>query len=141
MFVQIGMPRVLFSQTPNHILIQASLVLCSFLMKQSFSGHPRYRTLVQNIRARRGRKVIINIPILKDVNTPDPFVEKFTAEEDVGGEAAAAAKADHVYMDAMGFGMGCCCLQVTFQQRIWSVDIFQNRMLIMTFLPLLARMF
>jgi glutamate--cysteine ligase catalytic subunit len=80
-----------------------------------FSGHPRYRTLAQNIRARRRRKVIINIPILKDVNTPDPFIEKFTAEEDVGGEAAAAAKADHVYMDAMGFGMGCCCLQVTFQ--------------------------
>jgi glutamate--cysteine ligase catalytic subunit len=22
---------------------------------------------------------------------------------------------DHVYMDAMGFGMGCCCLQITFQ--------------------------
>ncbi|CAH1980041.1 unnamed protein product [Acanthoscelides obtectus] len=22
---------------------------------------------------------------------------------------------DHVYMDAMGFGMGCCCLQLTFQ--------------------------
>lgn len=25
------------------------------------------------------------------------------------------AKDDHVYMDAMCFGMGCCCLQVTFQ--------------------------
>jgi hypothetical protein len=26
-----------------------------------------------------------------------------------------AALIDHIYMDAMGFGMGCCCLQVTFQ--------------------------
>lgn len=26
-----------------------------------------------------------------------------------------AALPDHVYMDAMGFGMGCCCLQLTFQ--------------------------
>jgi hypothetical protein len=26
-----------------------------------------------------------------------------------------AALNDHVYMDAMGFGMGCCCLQLTFQ--------------------------
>lgn len=26
-----------------------------------------------------------------------------------------AALTDHVYMDAMGFGMGCCCLQLTFQ--------------------------
>ncbi|KAJ3238502.1 hypothetical protein HDU78_003457 [Chytriomyces hyalinus] len=25
------------------------------------------------------------------------------------------AKPDHIYMDAMCFGMGCCCLQVTFQ--------------------------
>lgn len=26
-----------------------------------------------------------------------------------------AALQDHIYMDAMGFGMGCCCLQITFQ--------------------------
>lgn len=75
-----------------------------------FSGHPRFRTLVQNIRSRRGRKVIINIPVFKDTNTKDPFLEVFEDEE-----AIAAQKADHVYMDAMGFGMGCCCLQVTFQ--------------------------
>ena len=28
------------------------------------------------------------------------------------GEGARAALADHIYLDAMGFGMGCCCLQV-----------------------------
>jgi glutamate--cysteine ligase catalytic subunit len=80
-----------------------------------FPGHPRYRTLAQNIRARRGRKVILNIPVYKDVKTPDPFIEEFPVDDDVGGEAAAASKSDHVYLDAMGFGMGCCCLQVTFQ--------------------------
>jgi Glutamate-cysteine ligase len=26
-----------------------------------------------------------------------------------------AALRDHIYMDAMGFGMGCSCLQITFQ--------------------------
>ncbi|KAJ2908351.1 glutamate--cysteine ligase, partial [Coemansia aciculifera] len=26
-----------------------------------------------------------------------------------------AALPDHIYMDAMGFGMGCCCLQITLQ--------------------------
>lgn len=26
-----------------------------------------------------------------------------------------AALLDHIYMDAMGFGMGCSCLQLTFQ--------------------------
>ena len=29
-------------------------------------------------------------------------------------------KEDHIYLDAMGFGMGCCCLQVTFQAQ--SID-------------------
>lgn len=85
-----------------------------------FSGHPRFKTLVQNIRARRGRKVIINIPVFKDVKTADPFVESFPPEVDVNGEAAAASKSDYVYMDAMGFGMGCCCLQVVIQAFIHS---------------------
>jgi hypothetical protein len=31
------------------------------------------------------------------------------------GESARAALPDHIYMDAMAFGMGCCCLQMTFQ--------------------------
>ncbi|RWS26456.1 glutamate--cysteine ligase catalytic subunit-like protein [Leptotrombidium deliense] len=76
-----------------------------------FGGHPRFKlTLAQNIRKRRGRKVIINIPIYRDVNTKDPFLEHFNDEE-----AEDSARADHIYMDAMGFGMGCCCLQVTFQ--------------------------
>lgn len=35
----------------------------------------------------------------------------------IGGDADSlnAALPDHVYMDAMAFGMGCCCLQMTFQ--------------------------
>lgn len=28
---------------------------------------------------------------------------------------SGAALPDHIYLDAMGFGMGCCCLQLTFQ--------------------------
>ncbi|KAK3741242.1 hypothetical protein QZH41_008183, partial [Actinostola sp. cb2023] len=69
-------------------------------------------TLSQNIRERRGSKVAINVPIFKDVNTPSPFIEDFPAVE---GEGASAAKPDHIYLDAMGFGMGCSCLQMTFQ--------------------------
>ncbi|XP_077488541.1 glutamate--cysteine ligase [Amblyomma americanum] len=80
----------------------------------TFAGHPRFNTLVRNIRERRGKKVVINVPIFKDKNTPSPFVEDFTKLGD-DGEAAKAALPDHVYMDAMGFGMGSCCLQVTFQ--------------------------
>ena len=47
--------------------------------------------------------------VFKDVKTPSPFIEKFP---DVQGEGARAAKPDHIYLDAMGFGMGMSCLQV-----------------------------
>jgi len=75
-----------------------------------YQGHPRFRNLVRNIRGRRGEKVAINVPIFKDENTPSPFIEKIDDEE-----SAKAAKPDHIYLDHMGFGMGCCCLQMTFQ--------------------------
>ncbi|CAK9816605.1 Glutamate--cysteine ligase catalytic subunit [Anthophora plagiata] len=78
-----------------------------------YLGHPRFKTLTRNIRQRRGEKVVINIPIYKDKNVPSPFKEDFgTLAND---ESSSAAKEDHIYMDAMGFGMGCCCLQLTFQ--------------------------
>lgn len=79
-----------------------------------YLGHPRFKTLTRNIRQRKKEKVAINIPIYKDMYTPTPFVEDFQRMGD-DGEALRASKPDHVYMDAMGFGMGCCCLQVTFQ--------------------------
>ncbi|KAH9508373.1 hypothetical protein Btru_050936 [Bulinus truncatus] len=77
-------------------------------------GHPRFKTLTRNIRCRRKEKVAINVPIFKDVNTKSPFVEDFSALGD-NGSSASAALPDHIYMDCMGFGMGNCCLQVTFQ--------------------------
>jgi len=54
--------------------------------------------------------------VFSDVNTQRPFVEQFPTFESVeGAEYASAALPDHIYMDAMAFGMGCCCLQMTFQ--------------------------
>lgn len=69
--------------------------------------HPRFRNLSQNIRERRGEKVCINLPVYRDVNTEIPVDDSYLRSK--------AAKPDHVYLDAMGFGMGCCCLQLTFQ--------------------------
>ena len=43
-----------------------------------------------------------------------PHVEDFSLLGD-DGERGAGALEDHVYLDCMGFGMGCSCLQVTFQ--------------------------
>ncbi|XP_042704739.2 glutamate--cysteine ligase catalytic subunit isoform X1 [Chrysemys picta bellii] len=83
-----------------------------FFPDDAINKHPRFSTLTRNIRHRRGEKVVINVPIFKDKNTPSPLIETFPRDD---GEAAKAAKPDHIYMDAMGFGMGNCCLQVTFQ--------------------------
>jgi hypothetical protein len=106
-----------------------------------------FRTLTANIRQRRGSKVSLNMPIFHDTNTPRPFIDPsipwdrnlfpgdkgqsrvspisnladdvslmiFTSEAKEG-----AALPDHIYMDSMGFGMGCCCLQITFQT--YNVD-------------------
>lgn len=68
-----------------------------------YPGHPRFKTLTRNIRQRRGEKVSINLPIFKDKNTLIPV------------DGSLPDKPDYVHMDAMGFGMGCCCLQLTFQ--------------------------
>ena len=51
--------------------------------------------------------------VYKDKNVPNPFKEDFGPL--IENESSCAAKEDHIYMDAMGFGMGCCCLQLTFQ--------------------------
>ncbi|KAH9383747.1 hypothetical protein HPB48_025513 [Haemaphysalis longicornis] len=79
-----------------------------------YPAHPRFRTLSRNIRMRRGKRVVINAPIFRDANTAEPFVEDLTS---LGAdqEAELAALPNHVYMDAMGFGMGNCCLQLTLQ--------------------------
>ncbi|OLY82461.1 Glutamate-cysteine ligase [Smittium mucronatum] len=84
-----------------------------FLPDQIINPHPRFRQ-------RRGSKVEINTPIFHDVNTPAPFIDpSITWDRDLfPGDSEAkngAAKPNHIYMDATGFGMGCCCLQVTFQ--------------------------
>ncbi|VDM18101.1 unnamed protein product [Wuchereria bancrofti] len=89
-----------------------------------YAGHPRFRNLVRNIKQRRGEKVVINVPIYKDINTPNPYQENFAQAKD-GGQSALAAKPDHIYMDHMGFGMGCCCLQVTFQVIFFFFFLFK----------------
>lgn len=46
-----------------------------------------------------------------DENTSRPFRTEGLKTE----ESQRAQMDDHIYMDAMGFGMGNSCLQVTFQ--------------------------
>lgn len=73
--------------------------------------HPRFKTIAKNIRHRRGSRIDINCPIFKDKNTNIPVA------------GSLPNKPDAVHMDATGFGMGCCCLQVTFQVSAMTIDI------------------
>ncbi|KAF8829034.1 hypothetical protein HHX47_DHR3001132 [Lentinula edodes] len=91
-----------------------------FLPEQITNPHARFPTLTANIRRRRGSKVAINLPIFVDEKTPRPFIDptipwdRSIYAEDPEAKNGAALP-DHIYMDAMGFGMGCCCLQLTYQ--------------------------
>ncbi|KAL8947953.1 MAG: hypothetical protein Q9222_005812 [Ikaeria aurantiellina] len=93
-----------------------------FLPDEIANPHIRFPTLAANIRARRGRKVEINVPVFKDENTTWPFsdptvdydLHRWPEDDDVRN---GAVKENHIYMDAMAFGMGSCCLQITFQAK------------------------
>lgn len=88
-----------------------------FLPDEVINRHVRFPTLTANIRERRGEKVCINIPMYKDVNTPDHdttvYERNWFIPEDM--ESLKASKPGHIYLDAMGFGMGSSCLQMTYQ--------------------------
>jgi glutamate--cysteine ligase catalytic subunit len=88
-----------------------------FVSDNIINPHPRFATLTANIRKRRGSKVDIRVPLFKDENTPE-FQD--------GGETP------DIHMDAMAFGMGCCCLQVTFQ----ASDVMESRYLYDQLAPL-----
>ncbi|KAI0985965.1 hypothetical protein GJ496_007846 [Pomphorhynchus laevis] len=110
---------------PSHVIESSSNKLSSYIPVEAITqGHPRFRTLAENIRQRRGDKVRIDVPIFKDVNTMSPFID-WTAISD-------QPLVDHIYMDAMGFGMGSSCLQVTFQ----AADVNEARYLYDQLCPL-----
>lgn len=93
-----------------------------FVPDEIANPHIRFPTLAANIRARRGRKVEINVPIFHDKNTAKPWkdptvkydLHNWPEDDDV---RKGAVKEDCIYMDAMAFGMGSCCLQITFQAK------------------------
>lgn len=117
-FPRLGVPGV-FTE-PHYDPANAVSSHSLFLPEEITNPHARFPTLTANIRRRRGSKVAINLPLFIDERTPRPFVdptipwEREIYPEDPEAKNGAALP-DHVYMDAMGFGMGCSCLQLTFQ--------------------------
>ncbi|KAK2754704.1 Zn finger-containing GTPase- Activating Protein for ARF [Arachnomyces sp. PD_36] len=108
--------------TYPHYPVSGSALRSQFVPDEIANPHIRFPTLAANIRGRRGRKVELNVPVFKDKNTPWPFkdptvnydMHNWPEDDDVRN---GAAKEGHVYMDAMAFGMGSCCLQITFQAK------------------------
>ena len=82
------------------------------------SPHPRFLGLAQSIRERRQEKVNIKVPL---------YIDKFTNLEPTENERHAG----FIHMDAMHFGMGCCCLQLTYETQ--SID--HGRYLYDMFIP------
>lgn len=88
-----------------------------FLPDEIINRHVRFPTLTANIRKRRGHKVAINLPLYPDAHTKlvDDSIPHRSLFASDAEPALGAAVPGHVYMDAMGFGMGSSCLQVTMQ--------------------------
>eukprot|EP00494_Astrolonche_serrata_P029917 UN30184 len=93
-----------FLEDKNQVL-KGPIANSQYVSDAVINPHPRFGCLTQNIRERRGENVDIRIPIFRDEKT-DPKVKD-------------------IHMDAMVFGMGCSCLQVTFQAR----NLFEARCL------------
>ena len=108
-----------------------------FIADDTTTQRIRYISTAKNVRARRGRKVQINVPIFRDRKTPWPFhgpsvdynLHTYPEDEE---PRKGAAEPNHIYMDAQPFGSGTCCLQVTLQAR----NIDEARKLYDRLLPL-----
>jgi glutamate--cysteine ligase catalytic subunit len=93
-----------------------------FVPDEIANPHIRFPTLAANIRWRRGRKVQVNVPVFRDENTTWPWkdptvnydLHNWPEDDDVRN---GAAPDNCIHMDAMAFGMGSCCLQITFQAK------------------------
>ena len=117
-FPRLGLPDTIKPDYPP----SGPALRSQFVPDEIANPHIRFPTLAANIRSRRGRKVELNVPVFKDKNTPSPFsdptvnydLHEWPEDNDVRN---GAVKLNSVYMDAMAFGMGSCCLQITFQAK------------------------
>ena len=106
-----------------------------YVPDEIINPHRRFGTLTANIRERRGSNVEILLPIFPDSATavrhatplphrPSLSLSLCLSLSLSGIDTRVSLQGDelrphanHVHLDAMGFGMGCCCLQCTFQAK------------------------
>ncbi|KAF0488248.1 GCS-domain-containing protein [Gigaspora margarita] len=99
-FPRLGCPGQFL--VPRHELFGPKLKSL-FLPDEAMNPHIKFGAMNDAIKDRRGSKVAVNIPIFHDKKSPNLFLE------------CEDALPDHIYMDSLAFGAGCCCLQTTIQ--------------------------
>lgn len=118
-FPRLGVPGVF---TDPYYPPSGPKLRSQFVPDEIANPHIRFPTLAANIRWRRGRKVQVNVPVFHDEKTPNPWkdptvnydLHNWPEDDDVRN---GAAPDNFIHMDAMAFGMGSCCLQITFQAK------------------------
>lgn len=102
-----------------------------FVPDSVINPHPRFGALTRNIRARRGRKVDIRVPLFKDTHTPEflrspvsPSSSSSNGSSDDGASVLhSSTNIDGVtlevdtdiHMDCMAFGMGMVRISSSFK--------------------------
>lgn len=117
-FPLLGVANTIHDPKPFAVPHSQSKYLPDFVI----NPHPRFAALTENIRSRRQEKVNIRVPLFQDINTPE-FLEGDAKSQFKLRENYELENDTFIHMDAMGFGMGMCCLQVTFQAR----DVDESR--------------
>eukprot|EP01053_Blabericola_migrator_P002057 Blabericola_migrator_1__2056@NODE_1564_length_4265_cov_755_051453_g1023_i0_p1_GENE_NODE_1564_length_4265_cov_755_051453_g1023_i0NODE_1564_length_4265_cov_755_051453_g1023_i0_p1_ORF_typecomplete_len791_score171_19GCS/PF03074_16/7_5e123GCS2/PF04107_13/11GCS2/PF04107_13/0_015UPF0172/PF03665_13/0_27_NODE_1564_length_4265_cov_755_051453_g1023_i018594231 len=106
-----------------------------FIPKSMVCPHPRFGTLVANVNSRRGVRVAQLVPLFQDHHTQEspmwtqalPMTgDRLPDRRQIIAQAAQTHNpvASQIFMDHFGFGMGQCCLQVTFGCP--NIDIARN---------------
>ena len=109
-----------------------------YISDRVINPHPRFGALTHNIRLRRTSNINISVPLetkpssqLRPLDssiskstedsptlvTPESMEETEDDDDDDDDDIDDGDAPNAVHMDAMAFGMGCCCLQVTIQTR------------------------
>ncbi|KAI8629943.1 glutamate-cysteine ligase [Xylariaceae sp. FL1651] len=118
-FPRLGSPGVF---TDPYYPTSGPKLRSQFVPDEIANPHIRFPTLAANIRWRRGKKVQVNVPVFHDEKTPNPWkdptvnydLHNWPEDDDVRN---GASPDNFIHMDAMAFGMGSCCLQITFQAK------------------------
>jgi glutamate--cysteine ligase catalytic subunit len=98
-----------------------------YISDRVINPHPRFGALTHNIRLRRSSNINISVPLETEPSSQlrrlDSSISKSTEDveetedDDDDDDTDDGHAPNAVHMDAMAFGMGCCCLQVTIQTR------------------------